>query len=193
MTTARDGVSSFCSRPPGRVFATVRDRPVAAAEINWRYANRQAAPASKKDEWLAPEGEKDARVPAARNCPATARSRLCTTAAPEKARAQDRRPCHSRVDRDRNRDHGTERERVQHRIRRRQRLCDKPDHDNIKVVYCGSGDASLKVVGKVDNKTQTEVSVNSAAICKPFPTATTAYWKGKIGKPGYVLCLAPLK
>jgi hypothetical protein len=69
----------------------------------------------------------------------------------------------------------------------------KPDNDNIKVVDCGSSDASLKVVGKVENKTQADVSLNSAAICKPFPTATNAYWKGKIGKAGYVLCLAPLK
>jgi hypothetical protein len=61
------------------------------------------------------------------------------------------------------------------------------------VVACGSGDAALKVAGKVENKTQAEVSLNSAAICKAFPTATNAYWKGKIGKPGYVLCLAPLK
>ena len=69
----------------------------------------------------------------------------------------------------------------------------KPDNDNIKVVDCGSSDAALKVVGKVENKTQAQVSINSAAICKPFPTATNAYWKGKIGEPGYVLCLAPLK
>lgn len=69
----------------------------------------------------------------------------------------------------------------------------KPNNDNINVVDCGSSDASLKVVGKVENKTQAEVSLNSAAICKPFPTATNAYWKGKIGKAGYVLCLAPLK
>ena len=69
----------------------------------------------------------------------------------------------------------------------------KPDNDNIKVVDCGSGDASLKVAGEVENKTQAEASLNSAAVCRPFPTATNAYWKGKIGKPGYVLCLAPLK
>jgi hypothetical protein len=69
----------------------------------------------------------------------------------------------------------------------------KPNNDNLKVVACGSGDAALKVAGKVENKTQAEVSLNSAAICKAFPTATNAYWKGKIGKPGYVLCLAPLK
>jgi hypothetical protein len=69
----------------------------------------------------------------------------------------------------------------------------KPDNDNIKVVDCGSAGASLKVVGKVENKTQAEVSLDSAAICKPFPSATNAYWKGKIGKAGYVLCLAPVK
>jgi hypothetical protein len=57
----------------------------------------------------------------------------------------------------------------------------KPDNDNLKVVDCGSGDASLKVVGKVENKTQAEASINSAAICKPFSTATNAYWQGEIG------------
>jgi hypothetical protein len=69
----------------------------------------------------------------------------------------------------------------------------KPNNDNLTVVDCGSGDAVLKVVGRVENKTQAEASINSAAICKPFPTAMNAYWKGKIGKAGYVLCLAPLK
>ncbi|GAB2870797.1 hypothetical protein GCM10027176_85670 [Actinoallomurus bryophytorum] len=69
----------------------------------------------------------------------------------------------------------------------------KPNNDSIKVVGCTSGDAALKVVGKVENKTQADVSLDSAGICKPFPTATSVYWKGKIGKAGYVLCLAPLK
>lgn len=69
----------------------------------------------------------------------------------------------------------------------------KPNNDSIKVVDCGSGDAALKVAGKVENKTQVDVSLNSAEICKPFPKTTNVYWKGKIGKPGYVLCLAPVK
>lgn len=69
----------------------------------------------------------------------------------------------------------------------------KPKDDAIKVVGCGDGAAAFKVVGKVENKTQVDVSLNSARICKPFAGTTSAYWKGKIGKPGYVLCLAPVK
>jgi hypothetical protein len=69
----------------------------------------------------------------------------------------------------------------------------KPDNNSVKVVGCGDSSAAFRVAGKVDHKTQVDVSLNSAAICKPFPAATTVYWKGEIGKPGYVLCLAPVK
>jgi len=69
----------------------------------------------------------------------------------------------------------------------------KPENNSIKVVDCSKSTAAYRVAGKVENKTQVDVSLNSAEICKPFPTATSAYWKGKIGKPGYVLCLAPKK
>jgi hypothetical protein len=69
----------------------------------------------------------------------------------------------------------------------------KPQNDSIKVVGCESGKAAMRVVGKVENKTQVQVSLNSAEICKPFPKATNVYWRGELGKPGYVLCLAPLK
>jgi hypothetical protein len=69
----------------------------------------------------------------------------------------------------------------------------KPENDSIKVVDCAKSSAAFRVVGKVEHKTQVDVSLNSAAICKPFPTTTNVYWKGQIGKPGYVLCLAPKK
>jgi hypothetical protein len=69
----------------------------------------------------------------------------------------------------------------------------KPDNNSVKVVGCGDSSAAFRVAGKVEHKTQVDVSLNSAAICKPFPTATSVYWKGEIGKPGYVLCLAPIK
>lgn len=69
----------------------------------------------------------------------------------------------------------------------------KPDNNSVKVVGCGDSSAAFRVAGKVEHKTQVDVSLNSAAICKPFPTATSVYWKGEIGKPGYVLCLAPVK
>jgi hypothetical protein len=69
----------------------------------------------------------------------------------------------------------------------------KPDNNSVKVVGCGDSSAAFRVAGKVEHKTQVDVSLNSATICKPFPNATSAYWKGEIGKPGYVLCLAPVK
>jgi hypothetical protein len=69
----------------------------------------------------------------------------------------------------------------------------EPNNDSIKVVGCGDGSAAYRVAGKVDHKTQVDASLNSAAICKPFPSATKVYWRGVIGKPGYVLCLSPLK
>jgi hypothetical protein len=69
----------------------------------------------------------------------------------------------------------------------------QPHGNSIKKVGCGSDKAAMRVVGKVENTTQVQVTLDSAAICKPFPTATNVYWKGEIGKPGYVLCLAPVK
>ncbi|MDN3359157.1 hypothetical protein [Actinomadura sp. DC4] len=69
----------------------------------------------------------------------------------------------------------------------------QPEDNSVKVVGCGDAAAKFRVAGKVEHKTQVDVSLNSAAICKPFPTATSAYWKGEVGKAGYVLCLAPIK
>jgi hypothetical protein len=69
----------------------------------------------------------------------------------------------------------------------------KPENNSVKVVGCGDSSAAFRVAGKVEHKTQVDVSLNSAAICKPFPAATNVYWKGEVGKPGYVLCLAPVK
>jgi hypothetical protein len=65
------------------------------------------------------------------------------------------------------------------------RRATKPNNDNIQVVRCGSGDASLTVVGKVENKSQAEVILNSAAICKPFPTRPrTRTGKARSARPG---------
>lgn len=69
----------------------------------------------------------------------------------------------------------------------------KPANNSVKVVGCGDSSAAFRVAGKVEHKTQVDVSLNSAAICKPFPAATSVYWKGEVGKAGYVLCLAPVK
>jgi hypothetical protein len=65
--------------------------------------------------------------------------------------------------------------------------------ENLKVVKCTDAKAQYKVVGKVENKSQTDFSINSAGICKAYPTAESAFWKGERGGKGYVLCLGPNK
>ena len=64
--------------------------------------------------------------------------------------------------------------------------------DDLKVVECGSADADYKVVGRVEDKTQTEAGISA---CGPFVDqgAEQAYWEGESGKKGLVLCLAPAK
>jgi hypothetical protein len=69
----------------------------------------------------------------------------------------------------------------------------KTGDNSVKKVDCGDTSAAYKVVGKVEHKTQVDLSLNSATICKPFPTAQSAYWRGEVGKEGYILCLAPMK
>jgi hypothetical protein len=60
-------------------------------------------------------------------------------------------------------------------------------------VKCTDAKAAYKVVGKVTNQSQVAFNISSARICKPYPGATSAFWKGKVGKSGYVLCLGPVK
>ena len=62
--------------------------------------------------------------------------------------------------------------------------------NDLKVVKCDDANADYKVVGRVDDKTQTEASLSA---CDPFPDAESAYWEGEQGKKGLVLCLAPAK
>jgi hypothetical protein len=62
--------------------------------------------------------------------------------------------------------------------------------DDIKVVKCDDANADYKVVGRVENKTQVEASLSA---CDPFPDAESAYWEGKPGEKGLVLCLAAVK
>jgi hypothetical protein len=63
--------------------------------------------------------------------------------------------------------------------------------DDLKVVECADSTAEYKVVGKVDDKTQTEANLNGGQICRPFTGAERIFWKGEQGGSGYVLCLAP--
>ncbi len=64
--------------------------------------------------------------------------------------------------------------------------------EDIKVVDCAGTKAAYKVVGKVEDKTQVQFDLSTASICKPFTGAKSAFWKGKVGEAGYVLCLAPI-
>lgn len=63
----------------------------------------------------------------------------------------------------------------------------------LRVVECTDPEVTYKVVGKVEDKSQFEFHTSSATICKPFPEARSAFWKGERGGSGYVLCLAPAK
>lgn len=62
--------------------------------------------------------------------------------------------------------------------------------NDLAVVKCSDAKADFKVVGRVENKTQIDAGINA---CKPFPEAEQAYWEGKQGEKGLVLCLAPAK
>jgi hypothetical protein len=62
--------------------------------------------------------------------------------------------------------------------------------DDIAIVGCGDPSAQFKVAGKVENKTVIDASLFA---CSDFPDATSSYWQGVEGKPGTVLCLAPMK
>ena len=61
--------------------------------------------------------------------------------------------------------------------------------DAVRVVACADSRAEFKVVGRVENKTEVDPSLNA---CDPFADlgATQAFWSGQAGKTGYVLCLA---
>lgn len=67
---------------------------------------------------------------------------------------------------------------------------DQVSRNDLKVVECGSSEATFRVVGRVENKTQTEARTSA---CDPFVDqgAAQAYWRGETGEKGFVLCLAP--
>jgi hypothetical protein len=65
--------------------------------------------------------------------------------------------------------------------------------ENLKTVKCTDAKAQYKVVGKVNGKSQSDFNAGSADICKPFPSAESAFWKGERGGKGYILCLGPNK
>jgi len=57
----------------------------------------------------------------------------------------------------------------------------------VKIVDCGTPEATLKVVARVEGKTQTEARISA---CTPYPDAEQVFWQGKEGETGVVLCLA---
>ncbi len=64
--------------------------------------------------------------------------------------------------------------------------------DAVQVVDCTDSRAEFKVVGRVENKTEVEASLNA---CDPFADlgATQAFWSGQAGTPGSVLGRATTK
>jgi hypothetical protein len=64
--------------------------------------------------------------------------------------------------------------------------------DTLKRVDCTDASAQWTVVGRLSDKTEAEFNADQN-LCAAFPTSETAYWEGKQGETGFVLCLAPKK
>ena len=62
--------------------------------------------------------------------------------------------------------------------------------DELKVVECTEATATHKVVGKAEDKTESEAT---GSACEAYPTAESVYWWSSDGKKGDVLCLEPVK
>lgn len=63
--------------------------------------------------------------------------------------------------------------------------------DSVETVACDDPSATYKVVGRVEDQTQTQATLSS---CDAFPGqgVEQVYWSGEPGGTGYVLCLAPV-
>jgi uncharacterized membrane protein len=59
--------------------------------------------------------------------------------------------------------------------------------NSVKIVDCGTPEATLKVVARVEDKTRIEAQISA---CTPYPDADQVFWQGKEGETGVVLCLA---
>jgi hypothetical protein len=62
--------------------------------------------------------------------------------------------------------------------------------NEVKIVKCDAADADFSVIGKVENKKESEATETA---CAAFPETAASYWWGKAGKDGDVLCLKSLK
>jgi hypothetical protein len=67
------------------------------------------------------------------------------------------------------------------------------DENDLKVVDCTDPKASYVVAGKIEGKTQVELTLDRD-ICAPYlDDEGYKYWEGKRGQEGFVLCLKPKK
>lgn len=65
--------------------------------------------------------------------------------------------------------------------------------DSLRTIDCTNPAAAHKVVGRIEDKTESEAATNDVAqLCSVHPAARSAYWEGRKGGKGYVLCLEPL-
>jgi len=68
---------------------------------------------------------------------------------------------------------------------------DSDDINSLQSSDCGPG-ARYKVVGKVDDQSEFQLRV-TGSVCDPFPNADVAFWQGRSGSTGTVLCLEDVK
>jgi len=59
--------------------------------------------------------------------------------------------------------------------------------NDLSVVKCDSSDANFSVLGRISDKT--EADADAAGVCDQWADSTNAYWEGKSGQKGTVLCL----
>ncbi len=60
---------------------------------------------------------------------------------------------------------------------------------NLKIVECHSSDAKYRVVGRFENKPESEANTSST-LCNPYPDTQFIYWEGVPKRKGTILCLA---
>ncbi|WP_432988435.1 LppU/SCO3897 family protein [Dactylosporangium sp. CA-233914] len=63
--------------------------------------------------------------------------------------------------------------------------------NDVSIVKCDSADADFTVLGRVEDKTQSEV--DTTGVCDQWADTTSAYWEGKSGQKGTILCMKGLK
>ncbi|MDT7728915.1 MAG: hypothetical protein QOI21_5491 [Actinomycetota bacterium] len=64
---------------------------------------------------------------------------------------------------------------------------DSADINSLQSSDCGAG-ARYKVIGKVDDQSEFQLRV-TGSVCDQFPNADVAFWQGRSGSTGTVLCL----